>query len=461
MTIRKKMSLLTGCVIAAGYLCVGGISLQAAERGCESKRIEQLEQMVKQLMTEVQILKNQQQEKPVAQAVVVKEQGKSGKTKNVILSAAEVAELKKLAAKSEGGSFDKIFDGDSWMNKMTLGGYGDLHANFGENGDKDKFDLHRLVLYAGYDFNDWLKFTSEVEVEHGYVNDGDGELAIEQAYADIFVSDAVNFRVGRMLAPLGIINEKHEPTTFNGVERPAFSKYIVPSTWSVDGAGMFGNLSDDVSYKAYVVGSLDGTGFSDKNGIRGGRMKSRPGLHSPGFTGRVDWQVMRGDDQSLRIGLSGFAGGVNNSDGGGENGLHGEAVILSADYEYSIGDFDLRGAIGHTTIDNAFEIGNGTASEIFGWYQEVGCHFMPENWKTGKLSDSDAVVFVRYDSIDTQYKMPSGVVANGAGERDEWTVGINWWLSKQFVLKLDYQLRNDKDGSDLNDSFNLGVGFAF
>ena len=123
---------------------------------------------------------------------------------------------------------------------LHIGGYGDVHANFKNASDSDKVDFHRLVLYLGYDFADWIKFHSETELEHAWTDDG--YVLLEQAYVDFLLSDSLNFRAGRMLAPVGIVNEHHEPTLFNGVERPNFAKYIIPSTWSVDGAGFFGQI---------------------------------------------------------------------------------------------------------------------------------------------------------------------------------------------------------------------------
>ncbi|VGO22744.1 porin [Pontiella sulfatireligans] len=144
--------------------------------------------------------------------------------------------------------------------KLHLGGYGEIHANFQEGGD-DQFDIHRLVMYVGYDFNDWIKLTSETELEHAFVADSDdgsngGELSVEQLYVDFLLADAVNVRAGRVLAPLGIINQKHEPTLFLGVERPNMEKNIIPSTWSVDGIGIFGYPLSWLSYEAYVVAGL-------------------------------------------------------------------------------------------------------------------------------------------------------------------------------------------------------------
>ena len=43
-----------------------------------------------------------------------------------------------------------------------------------------------------------------------------------------------------MLIPMGIVNEYHEPTTFNGVERPSIDGKIIPSTWREIGLGLYG-----------------------------------------------------------------------------------------------------------------------------------------------------------------------------------------------------------------------------
>ncbi|MEA2068032.1 MAG: hypothetical protein U9P12_02415, partial [Verrucomicrobiota bacterium] len=153
-------------------------------------------------------------------------------------------------------------EGYNPLGNLRLGGYGEIHANFEENG-KSVFDIHRLVIYVGYDFADWIVLNSEIELEHAYVTDGaGGEISIEQLYVDFLFAEAFNARAGRMLAPMGIINQYHEPTLFLGVERPAVDKYIIPSTWSIDGVGIFGSPLGWLNYQAYVVGGLDGSEFS-------------------------------------------------------------------------------------------------------------------------------------------------------------------------------------------------------
>jgi hypothetical protein len=46
-----------------------------------------------------------------------------------------------------------------------------------------------------------------------------------------------NLRRGMVLVPVGIINERHEPPTFNGVERTMVDTVIVPTTWRDVGVG--------------------------------------------------------------------------------------------------------------------------------------------------------------------------------------------------------------------------------
>jgi len=82
---------------------------------------------------------------------------------------------------------DNIDSQPAWSKTATtLGGYGELHATMLENQatgeDSNSLDLHRFVLFIGHNFNDRLRFISEVEIEHA-VSGGDapGEVEIEQA----------------------------------------------------------------------------------------------------------------------------------------------------------------------------------------------------------------------------------------------------------------------------------------
>ena len=93
---------------------------------------------------------------------------------------------------------------------VTMGGYGEITYNQPE-GLNGELDVQRLVLLFGYKFNDRTQFITEIEFEHVE------EVFVEQAFLNYSLNDNINLRGGLMLVPMGIINEYHEPTTFNGV----------------------------------------------------------------------------------------------------------------------------------------------------------------------------------------------------------------------------------------------------
>ena len=97
-----------------------------------------------------------------------------------------------------------------------------------------------------------------------------GEVALEQAYLDFLIKPAFNLRAGMMLTPVGIINERHEPPAFNGVERPFVETLIIPTTWRELGFGFTGDLGRGFRYRAYLTSSLDASRFDAETGIAGG-----------------------------------------------------------------------------------------------------------------------------------------------------------------------------------------------
>ena len=62
---------------------------------------------------------------------------------------------------------------------------------------------------------------------------------------------------------------------------------------------------------------------------------------------------------------------------------------------------------------------------------------------------------------DTQHKMPSGIAKDKSKDIDELTFGVNFYLTPNFVIKADYQLRDDASGSNRDDLFNVGIGWMF
>ena len=123
---------------------------------------------------------------------------------------------------------------------LHIGGYAQIDFNLpirdGTIHKNGKLDVHRLITFFGYNFNERASFVSEVEFEHV------SEVYVEQAFLDYKIKDGLSVNAGLMLIPMGIQNLYHEPPTFNGVERTNVDKYIVPTTWREMGIGLFQSM---------------------------------------------------------------------------------------------------------------------------------------------------------------------------------------------------------------------------
>ena len=135
---------------------------------------------------------------------------------------------------------------DFFQPGYTIGGYGELHYNRTQNGNDDatiKLDFHRFIIYYGYNWTEEWSFKSEVELEHNFVSGGNGELELEQAFVN-YHSNLFGFQAGVILPSVGLINEYHEPPLFISVERPEYSKYVIPTTWFGNGFALYGSMTD-------------------------------------------------------------------------------------------------------------------------------------------------------------------------------------------------------------------------
>ena len=108
----------------------------------------------------------------------------------------------------------------SWVERTSLGGYGEMHYNNldnknGDSGDVDEIDFHRFVLFIGHEFSKKTRFFSEIELEHSLAGDGKpGEVELEQAYIEHDLSSTTQLKAGLFLMPVGLLNLTHEPNTF-------------------------------------------------------------------------------------------------------------------------------------------------------------------------------------------------------------------------------------------------------
>jgi len=324
----------------------------------------------------------------------------------------------------------------NWADRTQIGGYGELHYNNFDESD-NQVDAHRFVLFIGHEYSDTVRFFSEFELEHSLAGDGKpGEVELEQAYIEWDFAEKHSLLSGLYLVPVGILNETHEPNTFYGVERNLVEKNIIPVTWWETGAMVQGELAPGLSYNLAIHSGLENGALS----IRSGRQKSaKATANDLAYTGRIKYTGMPGLElaatfqyqEDITQGLTNDAtGGVNES----------SATLFETHAIYQTGNFSLRALYAAWDVDGDFAESLGR-DEQYGWYVE------PSYKATESLG-----FFVRYSRWDNL----AGIEGSDANEVVDY--GVNYWLTPDVVFKADFQ-----DASDYNenDSFNLGVGWAF
>lgn len=360
---------------------------------------------------------------------------------------------------------------------LSIGGYGEAnYINFigdEEDGNPDRSDALRSVLYLGYKFTDSIVFNSEIEFEHGTTSNvnngaGSGSVAVEFAALDFMWRPELNARVGHLLVPMGFVNEIHEPPFFYGVQRPETEVRILPSTWHENGVGIFGSFGEGFEYRSYVIAGFNAQNFTDA-GIRGGRQQGNRSLSEDfAWVTRADWTPEA---------LPGFllGGSFYLGDSGQDVELNGEDLpdarlwIFEGHAQYQNGPFHARGLFAFSSLSDARELNDvlaldpdfddgPVADEMLGGYAEVAYDVYPSLFGS---EDKQLEPFVRVEYVDTQYHVPSGFAADR--DRANWihAGGVNFYPHPTVVLKLEYRNINTRGQGERADELGLGMGFAF
>ena len=379
---------------------------------------------------------------------------------------------------------------EAW-DKVSLWGYGEIYyLHPVHRPEQTRADLARAVFGMGYQFDDSTRFNSEYEVEHGVSSASDaGEFEVEQFYVEHKLSASVGARAGLFLIPAGLLNENHEPTNFYGVQRNFVETLIIPSTWREGGLSLFGTTDSGFDWNVGLTTGLDLSRWSfappappytsaqeminndgapmqathQELALANGRRLSQ--------YASLNYRAVPG----LTVGATVFTGqGVPSQPGIASQ----RATLWETHGRYQPGRWDLsalyaRGTFSHTAAANALYPGatNPLPAQFDGWFAQAAYNL----WQRDSYR---LATFMRYEKYDmgASYEgiapgfsaTPTGGVPNASSPdgldyfavpRDAVvTLGANFYLNPNVVLKFDYQrFRTNTDFTRLD----LGLGLQF
>lgn len=393
--------------------------------------------------------------------------------------------------------------------KFTIGGYGEATYNYNffsnnpyrymypdryrEQSGNAQFDLPHVVVMLGKEFGKGWSMGTEIEFEHGGVEasievEGDeaieveheiergGEVFLEQFWIQKSFSKGVNLRTGMIIVPVGLTNTRHEPDKFFTVFRQEGETTILPSTWHQIGASLWGRIGN-WRYEAQLLPGLNYRLFSNSGWISGA--SASPYEYTVGNKLAAAVRIDNYSISNLRLGMSGYAGGVNNdafptsvsSSGKVTKGVDGTVFVVTADYEYKGKHIVSRGNADYGYLDNAAAIGTSNKNSdnsTFSPYQHsfVGKNALAVGTETGidllsfkRDSEERLFLFGRYEYYDS-YIPSEGQTDYPWSDCSRIAAGINYMPVSQIILKAEFSERILKSTYNNEPSVRIGICYT-
>ena len=367
----------------------------------------------------------------------------------------EIDALAEMIEEGSGG-------GDGWYNRTSLGGYGEIHWSTASPPDDEtqtysatatpnvEVDIHRYVLFIGHEFNEYLSMNSEVEIEHAFVKGDEGELEMEQLYLEqnlgyLGINDTF-IKYGTVLMPVGITNETHEPPTFYGVDRNVVEKELNANTWWETGIMLNTALGGGLELTAFGHTGLEEDGDGD---IRDGRGKvfKQDGTNVA-YTFRLKYTGIPG----VELGLwHNHQTDLNNTPAEGNipADLWGGHINMSPTEGFGFkafaGTWQLDCPSTHACATNGRE-------KVWGAFIEPAYR-----WSLGGPLDQSIGIAARAGAWNDK----ADEAQNASNKIRQYDLMLNWWLSPNAVLKVDYENQKYYSNNKGTAGWNFGIGYQF
>lgn len=343
-------------------------------------------------------------------------------------------------------------DKDFFQPTTTIGGYGELHYNsilHPQSKSSSTMDFHRFVLFLSHTWTEKLSLKSEIEIEHNLVEppEENGALELEQAYLDYHASGFFGFQAGVILPTVGLLNQYHEPPLFFGVERPNYSKKIIPTTWFGNGISFYGTVRN-VGYRLVLMEGLQGTAISPGKGIREARQEGvKSDATHPLLNLSLEIRAIPDLVFGASVSFNQVADTLN-----GRSQLN-RVTIFEGHTRWSRSGLIFQGEAGQIKYGSPELVGG--VSTAAGYYLDFGYDLAKLLHLPGQI-----IPWLRYNYSNTAAGTTTAATQlKTAYAESYWQTGLQFKPIHEVVYKLDYGVR--KLGGTNTTLFNMGIGYMF
>jgi len=367
----------------------------------------------------------------------------------------------------------------------VLSGYGQAKVEYDLKYKTGVANLTRNVLFLGHKFSSRIYFFSEMEIENAGVSSSgkfSGEISMEQLFLKFNVNRDIYITAGLFIPRIGIINENHLPTTFNGNDRTFVETFLIPATWRELGVGIYGNVRrvPGLNYSFALMNGLNSAAFKNGTGIGEGRFEgSNATASNIAVTGSLLYYI-----KDFRLQTSAYYGGsaglvkrVADSLQLKSGAFGTPVALVEADIQYHKNGVSFKALATTVQITDAYQINrayaNNTASAMSGAYAELGYNII-KAWKP--TTTKNFTVFARYEWMDLNQSLPANGIVNGTLKKKYTVLGFTYQPAQGVIIKADYVIRNTGEQNPelivtpfpqtlpyytSNGFINIGIGYSF
>jgi predicted porin len=260
-----------------------------------------------------------------------------------------------------------------------------------------------------------LRITTQVEWqedEHG------SAVGLDYAFAEWFFSDALKFRAGQIKQPFGISTEVFRVGTlrpFFDLPQAVYGEVGLTGGKAIKGVSLTGTAGLGprwtISYDVYGGGVDQEEFVLPESFLRGARARVSTEFELESTRDVVGAHVvLETPVRGLRVGGSAYTGTEIGS---------ARRAVFGLQAEYLHGPWSLRSEYAHETVTGDVVVTGG--------YVEAAYHFN-DRWQAA----------AQYGRLTTDLPGTNTSVAPSLLDHTEVAMGLNYWFSPQFVLKVSY-----------------------